>query len=548
MPWSELERRLSAGRPSNVPPNANGGRQPRVVAQAPAVPGHHRQAAGSVPYAELHCHSNFSFLDGASHPEELAEEAARLGLEALAITDHDGFYGVVRFAEAAGEVGLPTVFGAELSLGLTKPQNGIPDPEGNHLVVLARDPEGYARLAPTISAGPAGRRREGQADLRPERDGRGARRPLARAHRLPQGRGARRAPARRPGRRPPRARRPGRRVRAAQRRRRAVGPRRPARLGPQRRARRAAARAGVECVATNNVHYATPGRRRLATALAAVRARRSLDEIDGWLPAGAGAHLRSGAEQARRFARYPGCGRERAAVAAEARLRPAPRRAQAAALPVPRRPRRDGVPAPLTAGGARPLRAPARARAGRAPQIDHELDIIEALGFPGYFLIVWDIVEFCRTPDIFCQGRGSAANSAVCYALGITNADAVVARPAVRALPVARARRPARHRHRHRERPARGGHPVRLRALRPRARRAGGERHHLPSQVVGPRHGQGARLLDRPAGRVVEAGRRVGQGALRPQPDHDIPPAGARRSRTRSSTSRATSASTPAGW
>ena len=69
-----------------------------------------------MPYAELHCHSNFSFLDGASHPEELAAEAARLGLEALALTDHDGFYGVVRFAEAARAVGLPTVFGTEITL------------------------------------------------------------------------------------------------------------------------------------------------------------------------------------------------------------------------------------------------------------------------------------------------------------------------------------------------------------------------------------------------------------------------------------------------
>ena len=69
-----------------------------------------------MPYAELHCHSNFSFLDGASHPEELATEAARLGLEALAITDHNGFYGVVRFAEAAKAVGLPTVFGTEINV------------------------------------------------------------------------------------------------------------------------------------------------------------------------------------------------------------------------------------------------------------------------------------------------------------------------------------------------------------------------------------------------------------------------------------------------
>src|SRR6266446_8081551 len=85
------------------------------------------EAVGGEAYAELHCHTNFSFLDGASHPEELVEEAVRLGLDALALTDHDGMYGVVRFAEAAKVLGVPTVFGAELTLGLTKPQNGIPD-------------------------------------------------------------------------------------------------------------------------------------------------------------------------------------------------------------------------------------------------------------------------------------------------------------------------------------------------------------------------------------------------------------------------------------
>src|SRR5918992_3210736 len=93
-------------------------------------------------YAELHCHSNFSFLDGASHPEELVEEAARLGLEALALTDHDGVYGVVRFAEAARQFGLPTVFGAELSLGVSKLEQGAADPPGRHLLVIARDPTG----------------------------------------------------------------------------------------------------------------------------------------------------------------------------------------------------------------------------------------------------------------------------------------------------------------------------------------------------------------------------------------------------------------------
>src|SRR6185437_11854508 len=105
----------------------------------------------AVPYAELHCHSNFSFLDGASHPESLIEQAVTLGLSAIALTDHDGFYGVVRFAEAAGVQNLRTVFGAELSLGLPGPQNGEPDPLGRHLLLLARGPEGYARLSRTIS-------------------------------------------------------------------------------------------------------------------------------------------------------------------------------------------------------------------------------------------------------------------------------------------------------------------------------------------------------------------------------------------------------------
>src|SRR5471030_248242 len=81
-------------------------------------------------YAELHAHSGFSFLDGSSDPEELVAEAHRLGLAALALTDHHGFYGVVRFAEAARVCGLPTVFGTELTIGLTAPQNGVADPEG----------------------------------------------------------------------------------------------------------------------------------------------------------------------------------------------------------------------------------------------------------------------------------------------------------------------------------------------------------------------------------------------------------------------------------
>jgi error-prone DNA polymerase len=188
-----------------------------------------------------------------------------------------------------------------------------------------------------------------------------------------------------------------------------------------------AARAGVECVATNNVHYATPARRPLATALAAVRARRSLDEIDGWLPGAATAHLRAGSEQERRFRRYPGVVERAAALGLECAFD-----LHLVAPELPPYPCPDGLTEMqflrrITEQGAQ-RRYGDRTAAEKAKafgQINHELDLIEALGFPGYFLIVWDIVEFCRRSNIYCQGRGSAANSAVCYALGITNADAV---------------------------------------------------------------------------------------------------------------------------
>src|SRR5436190_14629857 len=125
MPWPELERQLSWNRPRPGHPESRH-RQPYEPPPA-AV-----RRRGAVSYAELHCHTNFSFLDGASKPEELVEEAARLGLDAFAVTDHDGMYGVVRFAEAAGAHGIRSIFGAELSLGLSCPQNRDADPEGRH--------------------------------------------------------------------------------------------------------------------------------------------------------------------------------------------------------------------------------------------------------------------------------------------------------------------------------------------------------------------------------------------------------------------------------
>jgi len=464
VPWSELERRLSGRRGAG---SAAGARIPAADgsfpgASAPGSPfagdggdspawSRHRlpyeapevvRRPGAVPYAELHAHSNFSFLDGASDPEALAEEATRLGLEALALTDHDGFYGVVRFAEAARTLGLPTVFGSELTLGRTAPPVGTPDPGAptrasaaeSHLVVLARDPQGYALLARAIS----------EAQLRGEK---GA--PRAMLDDLAAVGGTAAPSAHqghwlvltgcRKGAVPAALEREGPAAAAAELTRlvAAFGREHVAvelwhhdqPLDSTRNDALAelAVGAGLELVATNNVHYATPAERPLATALAAVRARCSLDELEGWLPAAAGAHLRSGAEQARRFARWPGVV-ERAtelgrACAFDLHL---------VAPALPPFPCPDGLDEMaylrrLVEEGATRRYGPRHAEhtPGAWAQIDHELAVIDQLGFPGYFLIVWDLVEFCRRADIYCQGRGSAANSAACFALGITKADAV---------------------------------------------------------------------------------------------------------------------------
>jgi len=152
LPWRELERRLSWGKATGEDTREQP-RRPHLVAPSgePPRPSH------DPAWAELHCHSSYSFLDGASSPEELVAEAAARGLEALAITDHDGMYGVPQFAQAAARlsqagVKLGTIFGAELSLDLPGGQGGVPDPVGRHLLVLARDPEGYRRLCQVISA------------------------------------------------------------------------------------------------------------------------------------------------------------------------------------------------------------------------------------------------------------------------------------------------------------------------------------------------------------------------------------------------------------
>ena len=378
-------------------------------------------------YAELHAHSNFSFLDGASHPEELAVEAKRLGLTACAITDHDGFYGVVRFAEAAREIALPTIFGCEVSLGLTKKQNGIPDPEGHHLVVLARGPTGYARLGTAIAEAQLAGKSKGKPifdleSLANESRGQlfvltGCRKgsvPAALVTDGPQAAG-----------------------RALDDLIAAFGKSNVAvelwqSDEPLDSARndamaKLAVSRDVLFVATSNAHYANAKQFPLAMSLAAIRANRSLDELNSWLPAGPSAYLRSPADQARRFARYPGALENTVLIATECAFDLKLVAPGLPPFPLPDELTEMQYLRVLTDEGATKRYGPRDAERipGAWHQIDHELQIIEQLGFPGYFLVVWDLVQFCNRANIFCQGRGSAANSAVCFALGVTKADAV---------------------------------------------------------------------------------------------------------------------------
>ncbi|MDQ4031500.1 MAG: error-prone DNA polymerase [Actinomycetota bacterium] len=432
--WADLERALS-GRAADSGSGHRDEQHPGDGGDSPAWTRHRdryeppplplAQNQPRISYAELHCHSNFSFLDGASHPEELVEEAARLGLDAIAITDHDGMYGVVRFAEAARELGVKTIFGAELSLGLTAPQNGIPDPEGEHLLVLARDPEGYRRLSRVISDAQIRGREKGKPVYDPD-----AVAAAAGGHWVVLT-GCRKGAVRRA------LEREGRAAAAAQLRRlvELFGPEHVAveltthGLADDTERNDAlaalAAAHGVNTVATTAAHYASPSRHRLATAMAAIRARRSLDEMDGWLPVAATAHLRSGEEMADRFARWPGAVERAAALGRECAF---DLHLVAPDLPlfnVPTSHTEVSWLRELTWLGAATRYGSYDERPGAYHQIEHELAVIEEKNFPGYFLIVHDIVAFCRRADILCQGRGSAANSAVCYALGITNVDAV---------------------------------------------------------------------------------------------------------------------------
>jgi len=415
VPWKEVNSRLSWGKHGEL---AAVKAEPPIPTPAPR--------AGRVPYAELHVHSSFSFQDGASDPAMLAGEAARLGLEALAITDHDGLYGAVRFAEAARTAGLKTVFGAELSLGAgAAERTGVPDPPGAHLLLLARDLEGYRALSRAI----------GQARLAGSGKGRAV---YDLEHLAERGRGQWAVlTGCRKGLVPAALARGGRNDAGVQlaRLQSLFGPENvyvelvdhdtP---GDDERNDALAAlarRHKAPVIATNQVHYAAPGDFPTAAALAALRARRTVEEIDGWLPAGATAHLRSGEEMAERFARFPGILEQTVELARACAFDFAGVTPSLPRQSVPDEHDESSWLRELALAGARERYGPRPSNPKAYRQLDYELGVIAKREFAGYFLIVNEIAAFCRENNILAQGRGSAANSAVCYALGITGCDPV---------------------------------------------------------------------------------------------------------------------------
>jgi len=413
-------------------------------------------------YAELHCHTNFSFLDGASHPEDLVERAVDLGYDALAVTDHNGFYGVSRLWQAARAAGLPVIYGVEIGLEAGRP--GPADPVGraeewdrrrhgrakggrgrlrrslgarpraagpagetDHLVLLSGSPDGYRSLSHLITKaqlrGVKGRPAYTWDDLAE-----------AAADRCVHALTGCRAGA------VPKAAAVGdlgAAVREASRLRELFGPRLHVEMWrhgmPEDDARNdllweTAQKLSLSAVATNQAHYRDRGDARLSEVLAAIGGRRTLAEADGFRPAGDERHLKRPDEMAQRFARYPGAAERSAELGRRLAFDLGLVAPGLPDFPTPSRFRDEmGYLRHLTWEGARDVYPGSGDGVDPAARLrlEHELSVIEQLGFPGYFLVVKDLVDFAREQGIYSQLRGSGADSAVCRCIGLSRVDPI---------------------------------------------------------------------------------------------------------------------------
>jgi len=359
-------------------------------------------------FIELHTQSAFSFLEAAEVPETLVAEAAKRDMGAIALVDRDGVYGAPRLHRAAVDAGIKALVGAEITLV-----------GGARLPLLVEDREGYQNLCRLITKmklrAPKGEAAASWDDLEAHATGLvcltgGARGPLAAA--IAAGdRDVARAVLGRLG---------------------AIFGKSGCFIEVQRHLDRRQEHdlqrlvmlgraCDVPLVATNQPLHARPGGRALADVLTCIREKTDLDHAGTLLAANGERALKGEAERTRPFRDLPDAVANSGEIALRLAFTLKDLGYRFPDFPVPPGTTPQGYLRDLVADGVRGRYGERGDLARRARrQVAHELEIIGRLDLAGYFLIVWDIVEFCRTHDILVQGRGSAANSAVCYALGIT--------------------------------------------------------------------------------------------------------------------------------
>ena len=392
------------------------------------------------PYIELRSASAFSFLDGASLPEDLVDQAVRSGLPAMALIDTNGVYGAPRFYTAAKKAGLTALVGAELVLEdhqpkrITESNSAGPElrvveeappqlgpvPPPARLTLLVENRTGYRNLCRLLTAGALGRPKgearydweliakhaEGLHCLTGGDEG-----AVARMLKEEGAEGARRIIDMLQG------IFPGRLHIELQRHRRRDEERRNQLLIDLARARR------LPLVATNAVRYATPKDKELHDVLTCIRNGKTLDLAGQLLQINRERHIKTAAEMSDLFADLPEALDHSFELGSSLDFTLANLGYRFPDYPLPPDETPNSFLRKITWNGARARFRPLTARAQL--QLEKELNMIEKLDLAGYFIIVWDIVQFCLDNGIMVQGRGSAANSAVCYALSLTAVDPV---------------------------------------------------------------------------------------------------------------------------
>jgi error-prone DNA polymerase len=342
-------------------------------------------------YVELHARSGFSFLEGASVPEELAGACGQLGMAAMAIVDRNGVYGAPRFHMAAEKAGIRAHIGSEITCT-----------NGHTYPLLVETREGYQHLCRLVTRMKL-RAKKGEGAVTLEEIGEFARGLICMTRhpdeRLVEifGRSGLYAELQRHHHREEEAHNQALVERAR--------------------------RLGISLVATNGVAYAAPEQRELLDVFTCVRNHTTLAEAGRLLERNAERHVKGPAAMERLFADLPEAIANTLEISSRLQFTLADLGYEFPRYPVPEGHTQMSFLRRLVDEGARERYQPLHDRARL--QIERELALIEKLKLPGYFLIVWDIVRFCRENGVLAQGRGSAANSAVCYALRITAVDPV---------------------------------------------------------------------------------------------------------------------------